>query len=370
MALSAAAKRVYEADFETKFSTYPVITADIIYEGGALMASSGYAAPISGTDALFVGFADETVDNSAGQSGDLNVNVKTSGYVKLSVTGVTAVTDIGSPVYATADGTFTLTSSGTRIGTIFRWISGTNAIVAFASHAGKEMVRPRDATVLDDLTVNGSILMVTDDEVLAIGAGTDFSLLWSTGDASNHAAVLALGASQALHLTDQAAKATDWNLSADTNPTLYLHSDTTPATDYLRIGNHTGSAADIDLVGGATLNFMIDGTAAMAMTATSLTLADAFNVVANTTTGTKIGTAVGQKLGFWNATPVVQPAAAAQAALTDSSGGSDDGTIEAVGNTMSGDVSGAINNNFSELHTLVTAIRTALVNTGIIKGAA
>jgi hypothetical protein len=35
-------------------------------------------------------------------------------------------------------------------------------------------------------------------------------------------------------------------------------------------------------------------------------IADAKNLVLNTTTGTKIGTATNQKLGFWNATPVVQ----------------------------------------------------------------
>ncbi len=37
-------------------------------------------------------------------------------------------------------------------------------------------------------------------------------------------------------------------------------------------------------------------------------LADAVDIVINTTTGTKIGTATTQKIGFWNATPVVQPA--------------------------------------------------------------
>lgn len=39
----------------------------------------------------------------------------------------------------------------------------------------------------------------------------------------------------------------------------------------------------------------------------AVTLGDAVNIVANTSTGTKIGTATTQKLGFWNATPVVQP---------------------------------------------------------------
>lgn len=43
-----------------------------------------------------------------------------------------------------------------------------------------------------------------------------------------------------------------------------------------------------------------------------LTIADAKNVVLNTTTGTKIGTATTQKLGFFDATPVVQPGAYTQ----------------------------------------------------------
>lgn len=38
----------------------------------------------------------------------------------------------------------------------------------------------------------------------------------------------------------------------------------------------------------------------------TITLTDAANIVVNATTGTKIGTATTQKLGFWNATPVVQ----------------------------------------------------------------
>jgi len=36
------------------------------------------------------------------------------------------------------------------------------------------------------------------------------------------------------------------------------------------------------------------------------TLSDGVDLILNTTTGTKIGTAAGQKLGFWGATPVAQ----------------------------------------------------------------
>lgn len=47
-----------------------------------------------------------------------------------------------------------------------------------------------------------------------------------------------------------------------------------------------------------------------------LTMANAKNIVVNTSTGTKIGTATGQKLGFWDATPVVQQVLATGAAHT------------------------------------------------------
>lgn len=53
--------------------------------------------------------------------------------------------------------------------------------------------------------------------------------------------------------------------------------------------------------------------------AVGMTFADALNIVLGTTTGTKIGTlggAAGQKIGFWNATPVVQPLLATGASHT------------------------------------------------------
>ena len=53
----------------------------------------------------------------------------------------------------------------------------------------------------------------------------------------------------------------------------------------------------------------------------NVTLADGDNIVAGTATGSQIGTATTQKFGFYGATPIVQPAGAAQAAVTDNSGG-------------------------------------------------
>jgi len=47
-----------------------------------------------------------------------------------------------------------------------------------------------------------------------------------------------------------------------------------------------------------------------------LTFGDMINIILNATTGTKIGTGTTQKIGFWNATPVVQ-----QAHIADPTGG-------------------------------------------------
>ena len=63
-----------------------------------------------------------------------------------------------------------------------------------------------------------------------------------------------------------------------------------------------------------------DDTAFASLSCGQITLNDA-NVVLGTTTGSKIGTATTQKLGFWNATPIVQP----------SSTGEDSGFTTGVG---------------------------------------
>jgi hypothetical protein len=120
-------------DYETgQFNDLPVVATDIIYEGAAVGENgSGYFRPLVAAD-NFAGFAVKKADNSAGIAGAINVKVQQKGRIQLSVTGVTAVTDEGSNVYATDDNTFTLTSSGaSAIGKIIRWISGTSCIVAF-----------------------------------------------------------------------------------------------------------------------------------------------------------------------------------------------------------------------------------------------
>jgi len=102
---------------------------------------------------------------------------------------------------------------------------------------------------------------------------------------------------------------------------------------------------------------------------TSLIMADAANLVLNTGTGTKIGTATGQKLSFWNQTPTAQPSGAGQAAITDSTGGVAASSLVDVTTAAVADPA-KVNANFATINVLLLALRTAALNTGLIKGSA
>ena len=119
------------------------------------------------------------------------------------------------------------------------------------------------------------------------------------------------------------------------------------------------------------------------------TLTDGANVAVGSTTGTQIGTASTQKLGFYGATPVVRPASANQAAigalntvtLTDSTTGTATTTIGDVGaafsqttlNNIHASLLAQINHavtDFASFKTLVNQMRADLVALGLEKGSA
>jgi hypothetical protein len=136
------------------------------------------------------------------------------------------------------------------------------------------------------VTFSGDITVGDDDDIVW-GAGSDVQMRWSLGDTSNHAFVIALSnTNQAIHITDVGAQATDWNLAAVTDPNVYIHSNTTPATDYLRLGGHDGTLAYIDVVGGTTLHFQIAGNTEVSITASGLTLPAGSDLLFTGTTGT------------------------------------------------------------------------------------
>ncbi len=93
--------------------------------------------------------------------------------------------------------------------------------------------------------------------------------------------------------------------------------------------------------------------------------------IKDTAAGYQLGNHPTQKIGLWGATPVQQPASAGQTAVTDSTGGStSDKILAAVGPTNSADASAAINANLAKLAVLLNAIRSALVDAGLMKGGA
>ena len=115
---------------------YGVMANNIIYEGAAVGENgAGYARPLQAGDTFLV-FAEQTIDNSTGSAGEQRVRVKTYGKVKLAVSGI-AITDIGKPVFASDDNTFTLTqSNNSYIGRVCRVESSGTCIVAFDANRG------------------------------------------------------------------------------------------------------------------------------------------------------------------------------------------------------------------------------------------
>lgn len=156
------------------------------------------------------------------------------------------------------------------------------------------------------------------------------------------------------------------------------------ATDLAVVDDLTVGDA-LTVTGTTTLNGnVLLGNSASLDTVTitaDVTFADAADITVNATTGTKIGTATTQKIGFYNATPVVQPSAYTQTfatadkthaartatVLTDNSAGTANTTIQALsdGTTYANDVA-AIRNNFADLAASNNAIIVDLADTASV----
>jgi hypothetical protein len=137
MALSADTPRAYGSGVEPIFASLPCTSNVTIYEGSAVGQSTTagtYRALAAGD--TFAGFAHEQVINPT--SGTKRVKVRTQGIVRIAVTGVSAVTANSEKVYASDDGTFTLTStSNSYIGKVHQWITSTTCDVLFRGETTK-----------------------------------------------------------------------------------------------------------------------------------------------------------------------------------------------------------------------------------------
>ena len=94
----------------------PVKGATTIYAGGIVVSDAGYAKPgTKAADLIYLGRAEESVDNSSGSDGDKNVMVRRGRAFKWdNSTGgdKIAQADVGKAAYIVDDQTVTDTSTG------------------------------------------------------------------------------------------------------------------------------------------------------------------------------------------------------------------------------------------------------------------
>jgi hypothetical protein len=166
--LAVDAPRTYELG---DVNSFPVVTLDIIYEGAAVgLDSSGNARPLVAGD-KFVGFAEHIADNSAGAAGAVRVRVRRFGLIRLPVTGVTALTDVGSLVYASDDNTFTLTeSTNSLVGRIVRWDVSTTCYVAFNAQGHNIETNVADVAAATAVALTGTLTGTANGSLVDVAA--------------------------------------------------------------------------------------------------------------------------------------------------------------------------------------------------------
>jgi hypothetical protein len=127
MALSANTPRTLELG---DINEYELVASCAVYQGSAIgMNASGYVGTIVNSRSMFVGFAENHVAAQATE-GAARVRVRQDGEFQLTVTGVSHGSP-GASVYATDDGTFTMTADSVAyaIGMVKRYVSTGLAVV-------------------------------------------------------------------------------------------------------------------------------------------------------------------------------------------------------------------------------------------------
>lgn len=133
MALAADTPRKYEIG---DVNDLTVDTGVTIYEGAFVFAKKADGTAVVASPAIsthaFAGIA------IRGATAGNKVHLKESGKVEMPVTGASAAS-VGAIVYASDDGTLTLTAStNVPVGVVHRHVSSTTCIVAFKSSAERD----------------------------------------------------------------------------------------------------------------------------------------------------------------------------------------------------------------------------------------
>jgi hypothetical protein len=126
--MALTANRNLDHYVDQTLRTLKVGGGERIFKGSLVSVdSSGYAAPLAAGE-KFVGIAYDEADNTAGADGAKSVKLFTEGDFQHALASI-AVTDIGLPVYASADDTITKTAaSNSFVGWIVD-VAGTNLAI-------------------------------------------------------------------------------------------------------------------------------------------------------------------------------------------------------------------------------------------------
>lgn len=127
--MTLTANREVDRYIDQELRTQQVLAAKHIYKGGLVgITPAGYAQPLVAGD-KFAGIAYEEIDNTAGASGDKSVRVYTLGDFDHVLSGA-AITDIGRPVFGSADDTLTFSAAGNSyVGVVQDFVSSGNIIL-------------------------------------------------------------------------------------------------------------------------------------------------------------------------------------------------------------------------------------------------
>lgn len=133
----------------------PVAASKHIYEGTLVYLASGYATDDDNSGANpFLGIARREVDNSAGQNGDLVVEVFSLGVFELVGSGFSQAS-VGANAYGTDNYTITTNSANARlVGRIVTYVSSTKVEVA---------INPIHVPELGDVVLNLDIADLSAD---------------------------------------------------------------------------------------------------------------------------------------------------------------------------------------------------------------
>ena len=172
MALTKNIQPIYEIG---EVNEAPLTASAKVFLGAALgYTGNNTVRPLVAGD-KFAGFAIDAYDQTLGV---VNARFKEEGYIRLAVTGVAVNTAIGTAVYASDDGTFTLTAStNSYIGSVYRVEASGIAVVEFDADGRK---------------LAGGIAALTDTGGGVVAAGiVDAGAVYSQATANANFATLA-----------------------------------------------------------------------------------------------------------------------------------------------------------------------------------